>query len=192
MGCLTIEQIYLFIENELASDEANRVQQHLNTCSKCLEQVEERRILVRAAETLPPIELPSNFTQQVMANIFPSQTPVRTWIKAAASGMAAMIFAFSLFYIFSGKNLADLFVSINKFLLPTLRSISTGVVKAFKLVWYLINIVLQFLNFALKGFGELTTIMSPEVQIGIITMTLIAFTVIFLFVRKKIMFGEKT
>ena len=191
MGCLTIEQIYLFIENELTADETKKVQQHLKTCSQCLQLVEERRILVQAAETLPPFELPGNFTEQVMANIFPSRAPFRNWIKIAASGMAAMITAFSIFYIFSGKNLADIFVSINKFFLPALRTLSTGVVKAFKLAWHLINIVLQFFDFALKGFGKLTTILSPEVQIGIVTMALIVFTVIFLTVRKKIMFGEK-
>jgi len=191
MGCLTISQIYLFIENELASDETRKIQKHLHTCAKCRNAVEERRVLVRAAETLPPVELPSNFTEQVMANIFPSRTPFRVWIRASVSGMAAMIFAFSLFYIFSGKNLADLFVSINKFLLPALRTISTGIVKAFKLIWHLINIIAQFLNFALTGLGKLTTILSPEVQIGIVTMALIVFTFLFLTVRKKIMFGEK-
>lgn len=192
MGCLTISQIYLFIENELASEEIRKIQKHLSTCSKCRNAVEERRILVQAADTLPPFELPPNFTEQVMANIFPSRTPFYVWIRAAASGIAAMIFALSIFYIFSGKNLADLFVSINKFLLPALRTLSTGAVKAFKLVWHLINIIAQFLDFALKGFGKLTTILSPEIQIGIITLTLITSTLIFLTVRKKLMFGEKT
>jgi len=138
MGCLTISQLYLFIENELTSDDIRKIQKHLPTCAKCRNAVEERRVLVQAAESLPPIELPPNFTEQVMTKIFPSKIPFRVWIRAAASGMAAMIFAFSIFYIFSGKNLADLFVSINKFLLPTLRAISTGAVKAVKLIWYLI------------------------------------------------------
>ena len=191
MGCLTISQIYLFIENELASDEIRKIQKHLSTCAKCRNAVEERRVLVQAADTLPPFELPPNFTEQVMANIFPSRTPFRIWIRAAASGMAAMIFAFFLFYVVSGKNLTDLFISVNKFLLPVLRTLSTGVVKTIKLIWYLIKIIAQFFDFALKGFGKLTTILSPEVQIGLVILTLIASTLIFLTVRKKIMFGEK-
>ena len=191
MGCLTIAQIYLFIENELPSDEARKIQKHLSTCAKCRNMVEERRVLVQAADSLPQFELPPNFTDQVMANIFPSRIPLRVWIRATAGGLSAMIFAFFLFYIFSGKNLADLFISINKFLLPALRTLSTGVVKAFKLIWYLIKIIAQFIDFALKGFGKLTTILSPEAQIGIVTLTLIVSTIIFLTVRKKIMFGEK-
>jgi len=192
MGCLTIAQIYLFIENELAVDEVRKIQKHLSTCAKCRNAVEERRVLVQASNTLPQFELPPDFADQVMAKIFPSRIPLRVWIRAAAGGLSALTFAFFLFYVLSGKNLADLFVSINKFLLPALRTLSTGVVKAFKLVWHLINIIAQFFDFALKGFGKLTTILSPEVQIGIVTLTLISSTLIFLTVRKKLMFGEKT
>jgi hypothetical protein len=192
MGCLTIAQIYLFIENELAVDEVQKIQKHLSTCAKCRNIVEERRVLVQAANTLPQFELPPDFTERVMAKIFPSRIPLRVWIKAAAGGLSALTFAFFLFYVLSGKNLADLFVSINKFLLPTLRTLSTGIVKAFKLLWHLLNIIAQFFDFALKGFGKLTTILSPEIQFSIITLTLIASTLIFLTVRKKLMFGEKT
>jgi predicted anti-sigma-YlaC factor YlaD len=192
MGCLTIAQIYLFIENELAVDEVRKIQKHLSTCAKCRNMVEERRILVQAADTLPQFELPPDFTEQVMAKIFPSRIPLLGWIRAAGAGLSALTFAFFLFYVLSGKNLTDLIVSINKFLLPTLRTLSTGVVKAFKLFWHLLNIIAQFFDFALKSFGKLTTILSPEVQIGIVTLTLIASTLIFLTVRKKLMFGEKT
>ena len=192
MGCLTIAQIYLFIENELAVDEVQKIQKHLSTCTKCRNMVEERQVLVQAADTLPQIELPPNFTQQVMAKIFPNRIPFRVWIRATAGGLSALTFAFFLFFVLSGKNLADLFVSINKFLLPALRTLSKGGVKAFKLLWHLINIIAQFLDFALKGFGKLMTILSPEVQIGIVTITLIASSLIFLTLRKKIMFGENT
>ena len=192
MGCLTIAQIYLFIENELAADEVRKIQKHLSTCAKCRNMVEERRILVQAADTLPQFELPPDFTEQVLAKIFPSRIPLLGWIRAAGAGLSALTFAFFIFYVLSGKNLTDLFVSINKFLLPPLRTLSTGVVKIFKLFWHLLNIIAQFFDFALKSFGKLTTILSPEVQIGIITLTLIASTLIFLTVRKKLMFGEKT
>ena len=55
MGCLTIAQIYLFIENELAVDEVQKIQKHLSTCAKCRNMVEERQVLVLAADTLPQI-----------------------------------------------------------------------------------------------------------------------------------------
>ncbi len=191
MGCLTIAQIYLFIENELAVDEVQKIQKHLSKCAKCRNMVEERQVLVQAADTLPQIELPPNFTQQVMAKIFPSRIPSRVWIRATAGGLSTLTFAFFLFFVLSGKNLADLFVSINLFLLPAIRTLSTGVVKTFKLLWHLINIIAQFLDFALKGFGKMMTILSLEVQIGIITITFIASALIFITLRKKLMFGEK-
>ncbi len=191
MECLTIAQIYLFIENELASDEAQKIQEHLKECAICRNAVEERSVLVQAADSLPQFELPPNFTDQVMAKIFPTRIPLRIWIRATAGGLSAIIFAFFLFYMFSGKNLADLFINVNKFILPFLRTLSTGIVKAVKLIWQLIKIIAQFFDFALKGFGKLTTILSPEAQIGIFALSIISFTLIYIAVRKKLMFGEK-
>ena len=100
MECLTIAQIYLFIENELASDEAHAIQKHLSQCEECRNAVEERRILNQAADTLPEFELPPNFTQQVMAQIFPNRIPLRVWIKVTAGGLSAIVSAFFLFFNF--------------------------------------------------------------------------------------------
>lgn len=191
MGCLTAGQIYLFLEGELLSDERTDVQKHLDACPKCRDAVEERRIFLQAANSLPLFEVPSDFTQQVMTRIFPERAPFRAWVKAIAGGLAATVFAFLLFYIFSGQNLADLFVNINQFFLSAFRTLSTGAVKLFKLIWHLFNIILQFFGFLFKGISQLTTIVSPEVQAGIIAIVLLTIALIFIGVRRKLLMGEK-
>jgi hypothetical protein len=191
MGCLTIGQIYLFLDKELPPEETQRIQNHLDSCSKCRNAVEERRLLVQAAESLPFIKLPPDFTQQVMARIFPDKVSFHIWVRAIAGGLAATVFAFFLFYILSGKNLAELSISISQFFLSVFRGLSTGVVKIFKLLWHLINIIVQFFGFLFKGFSNLTSILSPEVQAGIIALTLLALALLFFGVRRKLMMGEK-
>lgn len=191
MGCLTIGQIYLFLEQELPPGEMPSVQKHLDSCLKCQRAVEDRRILVQAAESLPLIETPPDFTQQVMAKIFLEKVPFRVWVKAIAGGLSATVFAFFLFYVFSGKNLVDLFIRTSQFFLSALRSLSAGTVKVFKLIGYLINLIIQFLGFLFRGISQLATLLSPEIQVAIIALTLLAFALLFFGVRRKLMTGEK-
>ena len=191
MGCLTIEQIYLFLEGELSPQEVQTIHAHLESCPRCRKAIDARRSLVQAVDSLPRFKVPPDFTQQVMARIFPEKAPLRAWIKAIAGGLSSMVFAFFLYYIFSGKNLAEVFVSLNQFFLSAFRTLSTGFVKAFKLIWHLIDLVMQFFSFLLKGFSQLTTIVRPEVQVAVIALILLVSALLFIGVRRKLMMGEK-
>ncbi len=70
MTCLHIDQICLFIEKDLSLEEARKVERHLASCAKCRNAVDERRMLLQAAESLPVLQAPPDFPQQVMAKIF--------------------------------------------------------------------------------------------------------------------------
>lgn len=191
MGCLTIEQIYLFLEQELAADEMLQIQKHLDSCPACSIAVEERRALVQAADSLPLLELPEDFSQRVMAAVFPDKVPLRVWIKSIAGGLSSTVFAFLLYFLFTGKNLAELFFSIGQFFLSLLRGLSTGSAKILKLAGHAVNILYDMGRLLVKGFVKLTTILNPEVQILIITLTLVLSAIVFLGVRRKFMTGEK-
>lgn len=191
MDCLNIEQIYLFLEQDMSPDEMLRIQKHLDSCPHCFNAVEDRRVLVLAANSLPQIEVPPDFGQQVMAAIFPDIAPLGVWVKSIAAGLSSTVFAFLLFYIFSGKNIADLFISIGRFFLSVLSALSTGLVKILKLVGYVVNILIDLGRLLIKGFVQLTALLSPEVQFIIIAITLLLSALLFLGVRRKFMMGEK-
>lgn len=191
MDCLNIEQIYLFLEQEMSPDEMLRIQKHLDSCPRCVDAVEDRRALVLAANSLPQIEVPPDFRQQVMAAIFPDKVPLSVWVKSIAAGLSSTVFAFLLYYIFSGKNLADLFISIGQFFLSVLSALSTGLAKILKLAGYLVNILFDLVRLLIKGFVQLTTLLSPEAQFIIIAITLFLSALLLFGVRRKFMMGEK-
>ena len=191
MDCLNIEQIYLFLEQEMSPDEMLRIQKHLDSCPRCVNAVEDRRALVLAANSLPQIEVPPDFRQLVMAAIFPDKVPLSVWVKSIAAGLSSTVFAFLLYYIFSGKNLADLFISIGQFFLSALSALSTGLAKILKLAGYLVNILFDLVRLLIKGFVQLTTLLSPEAQFIIIAITLFLSALLLFGVRRKFMMGEK-
>lgn len=191
MDCLNIEQIYLFLEQEMSPDEMLRIQKHLDSCPRCIDAVEDRRALVLAANSLPQIEVPPDFRQQVMAAIFLDKVPLSVWVKSIAAGLSSTVFAFLLYYIFSGKNLAGLFISIGQFFLSVLSALSTGLAKILKLAGYLVNILFDLVRLLIKGFVQLTALLSPEAQFIIIAITLLLSALLLFGVRRKFMMGEK-
>ncbi len=51
MNCLFLDQVYLYLENELTHEESNSIAGHIASCEKCRNAVEDRRILMEAAES---------------------------------------------------------------------------------------------------------------------------------------------
>jgi predicted anti-sigma-YlaC factor YlaD len=88
MNCLRLEQIYLYIEGELEPAERRLVERHLDLCPGCRRAVEERTVLHEAALTLPPVEVPPDFSSRVLDRI-PAWSPAplaRLMVFAAAAG----------------------------------------------------------------------------------------------------------
>lgn len=191
MTCLQIDQIYLYLEKELSPSENKKIEEHLAICLKCKNVIEERRILLQASESLPIWEIPPDFTRQVMSQILPKNVSARSWLEAAAAGFSSIILMFSAFFLLSGENLVTLLISLGYNLLNLVQNLLILFVKLFKLAFLLVKIIVQFSGFLIEGFSRLTTILSPEVQIILITLTLIL-SVFFIFgVKRKFLTGER-
>jgi hypothetical protein len=93
MSCLSIEQIYLYIEKELSLSENKKIEVHLAACRKCKKALEERRPLLQASANLPLWRTPPDFTQQVMDRIFPTRVSISAWLAAAYAGFGSTILA---------------------------------------------------------------------------------------------------
>lgn len=191
MRCLSIEQVYLFLEKDLPSAEYNKIRRHLTDCPKCRKAVDERRLLIQAAESLPLWKTPSDFTEQVMARIFPARVSPFAWLGAVASGLASMILAVILFSLVSGQNFSSILNSSYHTLLNFIKNFFPFLAKILKLVSLLIKILQQLGAFLIKGLTLLTTIISPQAQIIIITVAII-FTALSIYgLKRKLWIGEK-
>ena len=191
MRCLTLEQIYLYIEEELTGSENKKIEEHLIACPKCTKAFEERKLLHQAAEDLPLWQTPPDFTRQTMARIFPAKVSLRAWLGAGATGFASTMLAFLFFWLATGHNISDLLIDFNHTLWNFVKNISLIFVKLFKLASIIIKLLQQFFGFLLKAVVWVTTLINPQIQIIIITIIIIL-TVSFAYgIKRKIHIGEK-
>lgn len=192
MKCLSIEQVYLYLENELSASEKRGVEQHLASCQKCKNAFEERNLLQRAAESLPIWSTPPGFTRQVMDRIFPAKIPLLSWIGAVSAGLASIVLAFTAWTLVTGQNVADVLLSINHTLLNYVKNLVPLLVKIFKLASLGLKVFHQFSQYLFKLITWMTTIVSPQIQVVILAVTAILITFFIFGMRRKILFGEKT
>lgn len=192
MKCLSIEKVYLYIEKELSEAENKKIEEHLTTCPKCQRALEERNLLLQAAESLPLWQPPPDFTQQVMAKIFPTKVPISSWIKAISAGFTSIILALFIFLLASGQNLSGLLISFNQILWNLIKNFALLFVKIFKLSTLLIKVIQQFFGFLINGFTSLTAIISPQVQIIIIAISIIVILTLIFGIKRKLFIGERT
>jgi len=191
MNCLRIDQIYLFLEGELSPKENRSITAHISSCEKCQKAVRERKLLVEASQSLPVWETPQDLAQRVLANIFPKKIALRDWVVTAALGLSSAVLAFFVVYLVSGQTLADLFINLNHTALNLFQNIVVLSVKAAKLISVGIQIIFKIVSLIIKGLGSLTTIFGPELQIGLILLTVVI-TVLLLFgAKRKLLAGEK-
>lgn len=191
MKCLKIDQIYLYLEKELNSDEIRNIETHLTSCEKCQNAVYERDIFLQAAENLPVLEPPHDFSHQVMMKILPRRIPLRIWIRVTAAGFSAATLALFIFFLFSGQNVLNLLIHFNQMLIGYGRSISIFFVKSLKLIFLFTDTLSQLVRLLFKSLTHLTTILNPEVQIILITFTFVATIFLFFGVKRKLLTGEK-
>ncbi len=192
MNCLGVDQVYLYLEEELSLSEKNMVKEHLASCSKCRDVVEERRLLLQASESLPLWEAPPDFTRQVMARLIPARMSFRKWIAVSAAGFAITAFVFMVYIIFSGQSLVSSLSSIGLRTLDLFRSVSVFFLKIVKLIALLIRVIGQILEIFIQFLARLTAIISPEVQVALIIFTVILSTSLLYGVRRKLLTGDKT
>ncbi len=191
MNCLRVDQVYLYLEEELPLSKKNRVKEHLSSCSKCRDAVEERRRLLQASESLSLWEAPPDFTHQVMARLFPVRMSIRKWIAVTAAGFALMAFVFLAYIMFSGQTLVSSLSSIGLRSLNLLRSVSVFLLKIVKLIGLLIRVIVQIFEIFIQFLARLTAMISPEVQIVLIILTVILSTSLLFGVRRKLLTGDK-
>jgi hypothetical protein len=191
MKCLSLEQIYLYIEKEVSLSESNKIEKHLATCRKCRNALEERRSLLKASESLPLWQTPPDFTQQVMARIFPIRVPISAWLTAAYAGLGSISLAIFILFLVTGQNFSNLLTSLNHSLLNFIKNTSPVFVKLFKIASLFVKALQQLFEYIIKAFASFTTIISPQVQIIIITIAIILIAFSIYGIKRKILIGEK-
>ena len=191
MNCLRIDQIYLYLEGELSPSENRSIINHLSSCEQCRMAVAERRSLLEASRNLPLWEIPQDFTQQILAQIFPKKITFREWAVTGAIGLSSAVLAFLAVYLISGQNLASLLINLNQTAINLFRNIIVVLIKAAKLISIGLQVIQKIGSLILKGLTGLTTVLGPELQIGLIVLFLVITVFLLYGAKRKFSFGEK-
>lgn len=191
MSCLTVRQIYLYLEDELPVDERESIEKHISSCEPCKILLEDRKMMLQAVETLPPLDMPADFTQQVMAKVFPRVSPVRIWIAGLATGFSLMMFIFLAVFLQSDISFSGVFVRLNSSLWAFVKNLSVFTVKLFKIASVIFEILIQFASFVFKTLASLTILIRPEFQIVLTTLTVVLSISVLYMMRRKIWTGDK-
>jgi hypothetical protein len=153
--------------------------------------LEDRKGMMQAVQDLPPLDMPADFTEQVMAKVFPRRSPVKIWIAGLATAFSLMMFIFLAIFLQSDLSFSSTFVSLNSSLWAFVKNLSVFTIKLIKIVSVIFGILIQFLSFVVKTLGSLATLIRPEFQIFLILLTIILSLSALYMMRRKIWTGDK-
>lgn len=191
MNCLRVDQIYLYLEGELPSVEKEDVEKHLKRCSKCKKAVEEREFLHRACSSLHLWQTPAGFSQQVMKKIFPEKVLFPSWIRIMAGGIVSFFLAFLSLIIFSAQKFPSLLTHLYQAPLNLTQPIPSFLVKVLKVLPLILKVFVHLSTIIIESLMKLITLIKPEIQMLLIFIVLILFSIFFYRIKRKIFIGEK-
>lgn len=185
MKCLHSNQIYLYLEKELPVPETTLIRDHLKECPLCRKAVKERRVFIKATESLPSLKVPPDFSRQLMGQIFPLKIPVRASILAVTACFSVMLTALFILFLSSGQNLINILISLNHSVLNFLKNTLVLSAKISKLAFLLIKTISQCIQQIFNNLASLASILGPELQIILIILSLATFTIIYYGLKKN-------
>ena len=92
------DSLSAYLEEALSIDATQWIDHHLEGCTKCQDKLDEERRFLRKLDGLHKIDVPSDFTEAVMARVaqFPAHQPrvAVPWRRVffGAAGLAAVLF----------------------------------------------------------------------------------------------------
>jgi anti-sigma factor RsiW len=189
MSCLTISDLYDYLEEGLSPERMNKVREHLRSCRRCRRAVEERKIIAEAASTLPRIEVPEDFTERVMSRISQPKAPRSGWLIGLVSG-TSMLALISVVLIASGRNALEFFRSASQTFWESAKNAAVLAAKMAALLALFGRTFRSLLETGGKSLSVLTSLLHPGVQVFILVLALGILASLFYGLRKKISIGD--
>lgn len=189
MSCLKWNEIYDYLENELSPEERDRVEKHLQSCSRCQQALSERQALLAGVNRLPRLELPEEFTSQVMAKL-PDLSPKKTWLVFLAGGLYFLFSLLLVFLIMAGQlNALTWTWEVFKHIFGLAWKLSRLLVLGFKYLEALAK------SFSLAGkiiVNSLTDLFNPTLALGLSVLGIFISLALAFWLLKYIKISERS
>jgi predicted anti-sigma-YlaC factor YlaD len=191
MNCLKISDVYIYLDGGLSADERASIESHLDGCPRCRAEVKERRRLAEAASSLPPLDLPADFTQQVMVRILPAKASLPGWLIGLAAVLTPLALLIGIF-IQSGENLLDLLSRFGDSVWVFLKNAAVLTAKALTLIHLAGKLLRPLAQAVYRLLAIVPNLISPTAQILILFVSLAFFVALICAFGKRFLAGEKT
>jgi anti-sigma factor RsiW len=161
MTCFTLARLYDYLEGLLDEQERKEADLHVAACDRCRQVMEDRRLMLEASRSLPPLRLPSDFSQRVMEAAFPRKRPQARWLWASAAGLASLLLVTFLLASVGGRSWPALMTDSGRMLWGGIRSGITLVAKAARLIGALLQVVFELFRAVQDGMNAFGGLLSP-------------------------------
>jgi hypothetical protein len=154
--------------------------------------LEERRQLNQAAQNLSAWPVPHDFARQIMARLFPERLSLRRALWTGAAGTVGIVSALFLVFLLSGLSLLNFLMSLNQSILSGLRDLTLYGAKLIKLLTLLAKVFTRFSGFMWDSLARLSGLPSPQLQAGLIGITVLLTISLYFGVKRLFPVGEKS
>lgn len=192
MSCLRTIDIDLYLEGAFAAREREDAARHFEICAACRETLEERRRLLEAFCSLPPVEVPAGFASTVMSAL-PENPPAAESRRAAVlvvvlawyAGLAGLV-------LLLPRLVPGIVLGAGRALAASIDSSGLFLARLLKAVQVLLRTLLLFISLLRQALEGLAHFVEPAaLVVGLAALCLVVLAAAFSL--KRIMsFGAKT
>jgi len=192
MSCFDVELIYRYLDDDLDPAGREEFEGHLGRCPACRRAVDERRLIARAAASLPPLEMPPDFSRRVLARIEDRpKVSVFGWLALGSTAVVSLMAVAVVLLVLSGRSLAQIVGGLEGFIVSTFKSGAVLFGKVTSLVALVLRVLGQLLSAFWGGLSSLTAVVPwPVWVISLAVLLLIIATSIY--GLRKILVGARS
>ncbi|MFW6160554.1 MAG: anti-sigma factor family protein [Acidobacteriota bacterium] len=191
MNCLGIDQIYLYLEKQLSSQEEQAILNHIAGCQKCREALEERKVFQQAAETLPQWQVPPEFTEKVMQTAFKKWISLKEIIFSFIGGTVLISSLLFIFFISTGHSFSHMLTYTFRSILDSAENFILFLLKAAKIILIFLGLTRDFIIWILSSLKLILSFFSPEILAFLCILSLAMVVIASLVLKKKYILGER-
>jgi Putative zinc-finger len=170
MSCLSIEELYAYLDGDLPPAAKRRVEAHAIACAECRAVIEDRRAFLEAASSLPLFDVPASFASSIAARLETVPAPERkrlpiwTWIAASAAGGAAFLATLTGIALVTGQNLWQYLARLQHGSLDYLKGAVTAVIRLLKYTQIFVKVAGDFGSALMDTARRAMSIIPPQIQ----------------------------
>lgn len=189
--CPRAEHLTLYLEGELGPYDARKIEEHVELCSACREDLAERRILHEAFASLPPFEVPSDFARSVMDSL-PEPAEARSgWVAPLVAAAASLLTGLLGFNLLTGQSLGDVLVAVNRFFGSVIARSLPLAAKLFKIGNLILKVAADLVAMALAGIAAFARAIGPPGIALLLGLGLLVSLLAIIGARRFLSLGER-